>query len=398
MITSTTLSTRRKKLWLVVAFAAVLTLVVTWIALVHRGSDGVKSARGTESASVKPALTVTVTKPQTMEWAQVLPANGNIMAWEESIIGAEISNLRLTEVLVNVGDRVRKGQVLARFASDIVAAELAQSQALLVEAGAMLAEARANAERARQMQALSFFSAQQIKQYLTVEEAALARLKLAQAKVRVDELRFSQTRVLAPDDGIVSARTAAVGSLGQPGEELFRVIRGGRLEWRAEVTEADLGKLKPGMTARLVTADGSHIVGRVRMAAPTVDPKTRIGLVYVDLPVAENGSDLRAGAFTRGEFELGWAAALTLPQSAVMVRDGFSYVFRLEGTSSTPILGMSKVILTKVSVGRRSGERIEITSGLDPGVAVVNSGGAFLSDGDVVQVVELPRATVEAER
>lgn len=366
--------------------------------LVHRGSDGGKSASGSAAPTVKPALTVTAVKPQSVEWPSLLPANGNIMAWEESVIGAEISNLRLTEVLVNVGDRVRKGQVMARFASGIVAAELAQSQALLAEAQAMLAEAHANAERARQMEALSFFSAQQIKQYLTAEEAALARLNAARAKLQADQLRLSQTQVLAPDDGIVSARTAAVGSLGQPGDELFRVIRGGRMEWRAEVTEADLGKLKEGAIARLITADGGKIVGRVRMVAPTVNPSTRNGLVYVDLPAAETGVALRTGAFARGQFELGRAKVLSVPQSAVLVRDGFSYVFLLEGTSFAAIPKVSKVLLKKVSVGRRSGDQIEITSGVDPGVSLVGAGVGFLSDGDMVQVVESPRVTAEAER
>ena len=168
-------------------------------------------------------------------------------------------------------------------------------------------------------------------------------------------MRLAQTRVLAPDDGIISARAATVGSLTQPGQELFRLIRGGRLEWRAEVTEAELSRLAPGSTATLIMPNGTQVRGRVRMVAPTVDPQTRNGLVYVDLPPDAPAAAVRAGMFARGEFELGQAPALTLPQSAVLLREGFAYVFRLDGDS--------RVVQTKVGVGRRAGDRIEITDG-----------------------------------
>jgi RND family efflux transporter MFP subunit len=244
----------------------------------------------------------------------------------------------------------------------------------------MLAEARANGDRARQLQATGFLSAQQITQYLTAEKAALARLNAARARLQADELRLAQTYVRAPDAGVISARTATVGSLAQPGQELFRLIRGSRLEWRAEASAADLAKLQPGMAATLVTPEGKRVHGRVRMVAPTVDPQTLNGLVYVDLPVAETGNALRAGTFARGQFELGPAPAMTLPQSAVVLRDGFAYVFRLEHGN--------RVAQTKVEVGRRSGERIEIVSGIDAGVRVVASGAGFLADGDIVRVVD----------
>jgi RND family efflux transporter MFP subunit len=340
-----------------------------------------------KAASTKPALTVTLTTPQQVEWPQVLPANGNVAAWQEAVISAEISNLRLTEVRVSVGDRVQKGQVLARIASDTVAAELAQSKAAVAEAEALLAEAIANGDRARKYQETGFLSAQQINQYLTAEKAAHARLNVARARLQAEEVRMAQTIVKAPDAGVISSRTATVGSLAQSGQELFRLIRGSRLEWRAEVGASDLGKLKPGVTASLVAANGARVQGKVRMVAPTVDPQTLNGIVYVDLPVAETGSTLRAGSFARGEFELGNAPALALPQSAVVLRDGFSYVFRLEGKD--------KVAQTKVSVGRRAGDQIEITGGLEPNAQVVASGAGFLADGDIVRVVSTPATPVQ---
>jgi RND family efflux transporter MFP subunit len=354
------------------------------------GKDEGKPAATEKAAGTKPALTVTAITPQRVEWPQILPANGNITAWQEAVISAEISNLRLTEVLVNVGDRVKKGQLLARISSDTVQAELLQSKAAVAEAEALLAEAIANGDRARKYQESGFLSAQMINQYLTAEKAAHARLSAARARLQAEEVRLAQTTVKAPDAGVISSRTATVGSLAQSGQELFRLIRGSRLEWRAEVSAADLGKLKPGVTATLVAPNGARVQGRVRMVAPTVDPQTLNGIVYVDLPVAETGTTLRAGSFARGEFELGKAPALALPQSAVLLRDGFSYVFRLEGGN--------KVAQTKVSVGRRAGDQIEIISGIEPESRVVASGAGFLADGDSVRVVDAPAAASPAQK
>ena len=350
------------------------------IAAVAGGCDNDRVAAGKPAAATRPALTVSLTTPEAVEWARTLAANGDIAAWQEAIIGAEISDYRLTEVLVNVGDQVRKGQLLARISSDTVAAELAEARAAVAEAGAALAEARDNAGRARRLQAEGFYSAQAGSQYLTGEQTARARLDAATARARAVELRLAKTHVLAPDAGVISARTATAGSLAQSGQELFRLIRGGRLEWRAELAEADLGRLKPGDAATLTLPSGDSIRGRVRAVAPSVDPKTRNGLVYVDLPAGA----ARAGMFARGEFQLGRTRALTLPQTAVVARDGFAYVFRLEQVDKA---SLGKVALTKVEIGRRVGDRIEIVAGLAPDARVVASGAGFLADGDTVRVV-----------
>ncbi|HRE16671.1 MAG TPA: efflux RND transporter periplasmic adaptor subunit [Rhodocyclaceae bacterium] len=328
-----------------------------------------------KKAAAKPALTVTLTQPQSVELPIRIVANGNIAAWQEAIIGAESNGLRLTEVLVNVGDVVKRGQVLATFASETVRADLAESRAAVAEAEARLAEATANAARARDLQAKGFLSPQKVTESLTQETAARARLEAQQAGLRTRNVRVAQTRVLAPDDGIISARNATVGAVLPAGQELFRLIRQSRLEWRAEVPGSDFAALKPGTPALVTPAGGSAIAGKVRALAPTIDAKSRNGIVYVDLPEPGNA---RAGMFARGEFEIGSSRALTLPQSAVMLRDGFSYVLRVGDDA--------KVTLTKIGVGRRVGERIEVT-GLDANARVVAAGGAFLGDGDTVRVV-----------
>ena len=349
-------------------------------------SPAEKHASAPAAGRARPALTVAVTTPQRDEWPRMLPATGNITAWQEAVISAEISNYRLTAVNVDVGDRVRKGQLLASIADDTVAAELAQSTAAVAEAAAALSEARANAERARQLRGSGAISEQQIRQYLSAEQAATARLQAARAKVQADRVRLAQTRVMAPDDGIISARTATVGSLAQSGEPLFRLIRGGRLEWRAEVPESALGRLAPGTHATLTAPDGGMVRGKVRTLAPTVDPATRNGIVHVDLLPGTDRRTVLAGMFARGEFELGHDGVLTLPQSAVLLRDGFAYVFRLEAAVET---STARVVENKVRVGRRHGDRIEIAEGLAADARVVANGVGFLADGDTVRVAAM---------
>ncbi len=334
-------------------------------------------------AQAKPALTVTTTQPQVSKIPFVISANGNIAAWQEASIGNEIGGLRLTEVKVDVGNVVERGQVLAIFSSDTVQADLAQARAAVAEAEAMLAEAKANAQRARNLQTKGMMSEQQVNQYLTAELTAQARLEAQRANIEMQQLRLKQTQILAPDYGVISSRSATVGAVLPTGQELFRMIRQGRLEWRAEVTSSELASLKPGMRAWVTSANGIAIKGTVRKVAPTVDAQTRNGLVYVDLP---SPGSIKAGMFARGEFEIGGGRGLTLPQSAVQLRDGFSYVLSVGADS--------KVTETKISVGRRVGDRIEITDGLDALARVVAAGGGFLADGDTVRVVEV--ATVKS--
>jgi RND family efflux transporter MFP subunit len=327
------------------------------------------------AAAARPALVVRVAQPSRADWPERLAANGSIAAWQEASVGAEIGGLRLAELPVAVGDVVKQGQMLARFASDLVEADLALAEAGAAQARANLAEARASADRARAVQDSGALSAQQISQYLSAEAVAAAQLQAAQAQVLQQRLRLARTRVLAPEDGVVSARPATLGAVVPPGQELFRLVLRSRLEWRAEVTAEELGRVRAGQPVEVVAATGERLRGRVRMVGPTVDPQTRQGLVYVDLPAATTA---KPGMFARGEFVFGAATALTLPQAAVVVRDGFNLVFELGADD--------KVTQRKVRVGRRVGDRIEIVAGLEPQARVVVSGAGFLNDGDRVSV------------
>jgi RND family efflux transporter MFP subunit len=354
-----------------IAIAVAAALASAGAVAIKAGSNAMHKSPREE----RPALTVTVETPAAIQLPHRLSANGTIAAWQEAIVGAEANGLRVAAVHVNVGDVVKKGQVLATFAPDTIQAELAQIKAGVAEAEAAAAEAAANAERARMLAASGALSEQQINQYLTAEQTAQAKLGAQRAAAKLQQLRLAQTEVVAPDDGIISSRTATQGAVVPVGTELFRLIRGGRLEWRAEVTSAELALTKPGTGVTLHGADGSAVQGKVRVVAPTVDPKTRYGMVYVDVPAAKS---IKAGMFASGDFELGNSTAYTVPQQAIVIRDGFSYVFRASADG--------RVRQLKVQTGRRQGDRIEVLDGIAPDTTLVTGGAGFLNDGDLVKV------------
>ena len=329
------------------------------------------------AAAPRAALTVSTVQPHSAQLTVGLSANGSIAAWQDASIGSEANGLRVAELHAAVGDTVQKGQLLVSFAQETVQADVALARAALAESQAVAAEAQANADRARAVQDSGALSAQQVGQYLSSEATAKARVASAQAQLDAQLLRLKNTQVHAPDSGVISARNATVGAVVGAGMELYRIIRQGRLEWRGEVTAAELARIAPGTAVTVTAAGGAQAKGRVRMVAPTVDAQTRNGLVYVDLP---NARGFKPGMFARGEFALGASGALTVPQTAVVVRDGFSYVYKVGADS--------KVKQVKVQTGRVAGDQLEVLAGVQAQDKLVASGGSFLSDGDLVKVVE----------
>lgn len=376
---------RSRRPLLIAILVVALVAVAAFFLLRGKPAEGEAKKADKAAATARPALTVTVVQPQPADLVAGLPANGNIAAWQEAIIGSEAAGLRLADVRVNVGDVVKKGQVLATFSGDTVQAEVAQARASLAEAEAAAADAAANAERARTLSATGALSQAQINQYLTTGQTAKARVEAARAALQAQQVRQRNTQVLAPDDGVISSRTATVGAVVGSGAELFRLVRRGRLEWRAEVASNELPKVRVGQKARVTAASGVTVEGTVRALAPTVDPQTRNALVYVDLPA--NG-DVRAGMYARGEFMLGRIEQLTVPQSAVVVRDGFASVFEVSADG--------KVAMRRVTTGQRAGDRIAIAEGVKPEMKLVERGAAFLNDGDVVQVQGQPAPAAAA--
>ena len=342
------------------------------------------------SPAVRPALTISVAKPQWLSIGVTLRANGNIAAWQEASVGSQVGGLRVAEVRANVGDIVKRDQVLAMFATDTVLADLAVQKAQEAEAVAALAEAQANAGRARSLKNSGALSAQQISQYLTAEQTAKARLEAVRAQVHVQNLRLQYAEVRAPDDGVISARQVSVGAVVPIGTELFKMVRQRRLEWRADVVSEELNRIQVGMPVRVHPAsfgkESAPLIGNVRVIGPTVDMQARTAVVYVDLPTIESDTPVvRAGMFASGEFELGNTRVLTLPQESVVMRDGFSYVFKVRDAA--------RVSQVRVEVGRRVGTRVEILRGVEESDVIAESGAGFLNNDDAIAIASAQSST-----
>ena len=198
-------------------------------------------------------------------------------------------------------------------------------------------------------------------------------------------LRQGFTRVLAPDSGVISSRSATVGAVVPAGTELFRLVRQGRLEWRAEVVGQDLARIRSGQRVQVTSNAGTVVEGTVRSVAPTLDPAKRVALVYVDLPGGTDNGGLKAGMYASGQFILGEVDGWLVPQTAVVSRDGFNYVFA--------VASQGKVLQRKVTLGARQGELVQVLEGVDGELPLVQSGAGFLNDGDLVRVTQAAPVT-----
>ncbi|WP_174873973.1 efflux RND transporter periplasmic adaptor subunit [Vogesella oryzae] len=339
------------------------------------------AAASQPAAADRAALTVTVVTPQQQRWPQRLQLNGALAAWQEATISAETGGLRITALHADVGSQVKRGQLLAELFSAGVAADVRQAEAALAEAQVTLAGARSDLARARAVKDSGALSAQKIEQYALAVDTAVAGVKSAEAKLASARITLAQTRIVAVDDGVITKRTATLGSVVSSGSELFSLQRQSRVEWRAEVAAQQLALVKAGQQAVLTLSDGREVTGKVRQLAPALDSSTRLALAYVDVAA---GSPARAGMYASGSILLGDTAALTVPASAVVVRDGHSYVFVVD----------SHAVVTQreVKVGRRQAQRVELLSGVKTGEQLVQSGGGFLNDGDSVRVVSSKEA------
>jgi len=322
-----------------------------------------------------PALTVALAVAQRRDLVRPIIGDGSVVAWQELVIGNEAGGLRVRAVPVEEGDRVAQGQLLVQLDDAVPAAQLAQAEAAQAEAEAALAIAQADLRRAAQLSRSDNVARQVLEQREAAARQAEARLRATRAQLQEAQARLAQTRILAPAAGIVSRRSVLPGAVVQPGQEMLRLIRGGRLELDARVPELDLAGVGPGQAVRVQHGE-REIMGTVRALAPVVAGETRLGVVHVALP-PESG--LRPGMFARAEILPAPAPALTVPQEAVVFRDGRPVVFVLPE-------GAERVALRPIATGLRREGVVEVAEGLAPGERVVATGAGFLSEGDRVRV------------
>lgn len=350
-----------------------------------------------------PAATVTRVAPA--EFKVAVLVTGTLVARDEILVAPEIEGLRVLVLLVDEGDSVTRGQVLARLVSATLDAQLAQNDAArarneaaiaqarstITQSEARLAEAQNAFERAKPLRQAGHIAESVYDQREAAAKTAAAQLtsardglsvaeaELAQTAALRRELdwRRSKTEVTAPADGLVSRRNARIGGLASAvGDPMFRIIANAEIELDAEVPEAQLAQLKEGQPAQITVAGiAQPVAGRVRLVSPEIDRATRLGRVRVSL-----GADarLRIGAFGRGTILSATGTGLAAPASAVL--------FSAEGAFVQTVKD-NRIETRRIKIGLQAEGVVEVREGLKEGDIVITRAGTFLRDGDPVRPV-----------
>jgi RND family efflux transporter MFP subunit len=268
-------------------------MVVLSLALAACSGDGKKA----EAAPSRQAVTAAVVT------ASVLPravtASGSVSAWEEVPVGAETGGLVATGVYVDEGAYVRRGQPLVQLNDALLRAQLGQQQAAVAAAEANVARDDAALARARELRERGFLSQASLDTALANQRASAANLAAARASLSEVRTRVNQATIRAPVAGMVASRNVTRGQIVQPGTELFRLVRDGRLELDAQIPEAELPLVRAGMTAVITSEQAGRTTGTVRIVTPEVNPQSRLGVARISL----SGGGLRPGMFARADFQ-----------------------------------------------------------------------------------------------
>ena len=380
------MSTFRK----IIAGLIALAIIVAAVVFLMPAPEAPESGATQQTGAPPAALTVTVAAPVVETWPVEVEASGWLAAWAEAVISSEVGGQRIQAVNADVGDVVAKGDVLAELSRSTIENDIRQLEASVDSAQATLEQASADAERGRRLSGSGSISEQQIAEYLVTERKAQADLDSAKAQLASAQLDLERTHIIAVSDGIISSRSAALGDVVTQGEEMFRLIRDGRVEWQAEVPLRELLSIEVGTDVIIPTPIGD-VSGSVRQIAPSASEKNGRVKIFVTLQELENGPQPKTGILVSGRFLTGEREATSIPASAVVMQDGFSYVFTLAREDAT------KVRRERVETGRRRNDRVELLGDFPADAQVVQSGGAFLSDGATVKVVNADQTADEGD-
>jgi RND family efflux transporter MFP subunit len=362
-----------------------LLIALSCLALAACGKKADPAASSAATDTTVASLAVTLAHAEQRPIERSVIASGPVAAWEEMQLGVEVSGMRVTALNVDVGQHVRKGDVLLELDHRTLDSDLHQMDAAVQEAQAGVALAKSNLARGQMMVKSQLISASAFDELKAAELQAEAKANTAAAQRDGARLRRDFASLRAPDDGVISKRMVQPGQVVASGTELLRLIRQGKLEWRPELPEADLAKVVVGATVILHDATGAVVTGKVRAVSPGVDTTTRTGVMHADLP---SPGALKAGTFVEGRVVTSTATALMIPAASLVMRDGYAYVFTVD----------DKGIVSRIRVrtGVSEGGWIEVTNGLQSAQAVVATGAGFLGDGDKVRVVETPASSAAA--
>ena len=305
-----------------------------------------------------------------------ISASGLLVPREEAAVTTELSGYRVSDVLVDQGAVVTKGQPLARLDDTLLKAQIAQSEAALAAQEASVARAESEAQRVAGLDNQGVLAQEQIDARRIAARSARAQLLSVKAQLADLQVREGLMVVRAPVSGRILARTVRPGDIASTTLIMFRMARDGQVEVNAETPENRLGDIHPGQSAEVELADGRKVTGVIRLISPELDATTRLGHVRVTLPVRD---DIRAGGFAHVSFASKTVNTLTAPEAAVH--------YDADGASVLVINDQNRVHKLLVKTGDRSGGFVTLTDGPPQGARVVLGGSAFLLDGDRVTPV-----------
>ncbi len=338
------------------------------------------SACGAKPEAKKPAaapLTVTVTRIQNHALSQGLTASGLLVSREEAGVASELAGYRVSAVLADEGDWVKKGQPLARLDDTLLKAQIAQAEASLQQQQVAAERSKAEADRVKGLDNQGVISEEQIVQRRLAAKSADAQVAVARAALNDLKTRDARMTIAAPVAGRVLERTARPGDTSAPGTTLYRIARDGLVEMDAEVDEADLAQVHVGDRAEVKLPSGETVNGVVRFISPRVDAQTKLGHARIALPVRP---DLRPGGFASATFQGGGHTVEAVPEAAVHFDDNGARVMEVDDNNH--------VHGVPVRTGRRSQGLVELVDGPPIGTRIALAGGVFLLDGDTVHPVE----------
>ena len=320
---------------------------------------------------------VSVTSVAVSAAPTIVAITGTISARYDIPIGVEGDGGRVSKVLVEAGDHVKRGQVLARLDVAVLAPQVVSLEASLEQSRAEADLAKAEYRRAEGVSASGALSAEETQRRKSAAITADAKVRVAAAQLAESRARLGRAEVRAPTDGMILTRSVEVGQMSTPGgAPLFRLSEGGEVELRGQVAEQDLPLLKLGQKAsvRLTGVDTAY-EGEIRLLGAVIDPQTRLGSVRVALKAEPN---LRPGAFARADVVVSRAERAILPQTAVLTDDKGTYVMIVNA--------QGKVERRAVRVAGTVSSGVLIGSGLSGSDRVVTTAGAFLQEGEPVKV------------
>ena len=368
------LADRGKRRRIIIIAAVAILLAAIAVAFMMSGDEA--APVDAESAEAAPRVTVVV--PGREQVDKVINATGSLAARRDMPVGVSGEGGMVLRVLVDAGDWVSAGQPLAIIERSVQSQQAQQLAAQIDVARADAALAQNELDRALSLVSRGFVSKADVDRKRATRDAANARVRVAQAQFNETRARIGRLDVRAPASGLVLDRMVEPGQVvGSGSGALFRIALGGEMELKARLSQEDLERVKPGMTAK-VTPVGSteHFSGKVWQVAPVIDPQTRQGDARIAITF---DPALRPGGFASAALNVGTVEAPLLPESAVQSDEKGNYVYIVDGKGL--------VVRRDVQVGQVSDAGVAIVAGLAGNERVVLSAGAFLNPGEKVQPV-----------